>query len=75
MAIDIEEAGSPNRKTKQDHDSSEEGDETSQDRARRVSVTPNDPEKLEEVAEKLGLPKSKVYNMAFSTLLENLGLE
>lgn len=75
MAINIEEAGSPNRKTKDDTDPPEEGDESTRDRVKRVSVTPNDPEKLEQVAGKLGLPKSKVYNMAFSTLLENLGLE
>jgi DNA-binding IclR family transcriptional regulator len=36
-------------------------------------VTPRAPNLLEEVARELGLPKSKVYNMAFQALLEKIG--
>jgi hypothetical protein len=46
---------------------------SSSSRKSRVSVTPQDPERLEEVASDLGLPKSKVYNMGFRALLEKLG--
>lgn len=103
MSIDIEEAGSPRRKTKQEDtshegspesgspadqaksgsssegesssagESSSEGGSSPEGRKTRVSVTPKDPNKLEEVAEELGLPKSKVYNAGFQALLEKLG--
>ena len=43
------------------------------ERKRRVQVTPRDWKKVEAISEELGLPYSKVYNMAFSTLLEKLG--
>jgi hypothetical protein len=75
VSINIEEAGNPNRKTKDDKGPSAENEDSSQDRKKRISVTPTDPEKLKEVAEQLGLPKSKVYNMAFQTLLEDFGME
>jgi hypothetical protein len=35
-------------------------------------VTPRDPDLLDQMAGELGLPKSKVYNMAFGALLEKL---
>ncbi len=41
-------------------------------RKKRVQVTPNDWEALEEVAEHLGLPCSKVYNVAFRAYLNSL---
>ena len=40
---------------------------------RRVSVTPNNWERLEALSEELGLPYSKVYNVSFQALLEKLG--
>lgn len=79
MSIDIEEAGNPRRKTKRGEgepsgeESQSEG--SSGDRKTRISVTPKDPETLEKEAEKLGLPKSKVYNMGFQALLEKLGFD
>jgi hypothetical protein len=38
-------------------------------------VTPRDPDLLEQVAGELGLPKSKVYNLAFRTLIEKFGYQ
>lgn len=79
MSFDIEEAGNPRRKTKGEGGESggeqSNSDSSSGDRKARISVTPKDPEKLEEVAESLGLPKSKVYNMGFQALLEKLGMD
>ena len=78
MPIDIEEAGSPRRKTKDNKkkkssSGSKSGGGSQSSRKARVSVTPRDPEQLEEIANELGLPKSKVYNMGFKALLEKLG--
>jgi len=75
MAIDIEEAGSPRRKTQAEDKEAIADADSSGGRTKRVSVTPNDPEKLAEVAERLGLPKSKVYNMGFQHLVEKLNIE
>ena len=79
MAINIEEAGNPRRKTQTSTDSNgEQASSTgnsSNSRRKRISVTPKDPDKLEEVAEELGLPQSKVYNMGFQALLDKFGLE
>jgi hypothetical protein len=85
MSIDIEEAGNPRRKTKGDPSSDDasggetesresEGGGSSPGRKKRVSVTPRDLGKLEQVADDLGVPKSKVYNMGFQALLEKFGL-
>lgn len=69
--------GNPRRKTKATRSDGRRRAETerSSNRKRkpRVSVTPRDPNLLEEVACELGLPKSKVYNMAFQALLEKIG--
>jgi len=66
--------GNPARKTQQEDGRSSEGsDGSSQGRAKRVSVTPRDLGELEAVAAELGLPLSKVYNMAFQALREKLG--
>ncbi|MCS3632657.1 hypothetical protein GGP55_003277 [Salinibacter ruber] len=78
MPIDIEEAGNPRRKTKDNKKKksssrSKSGGGSQPGRKARVSVTPRDPEQLEEIANELGLPKSKVYNMGFKALLEKLG--
>lgn len=86
MSINVEEAGNPRRKTKaedgprnpdgKDPSSTDtSGKSSSSGRSARISVTPQDPGRLEELAEELGLPKSKVYNMAFQALLEKLGRE
>ncbi|MCS4187847.1 hypothetical protein [Salinibacter ruber] len=76
--MDIEDLGNPNRKTvnqdKEANSAHESSGDDSDGRKTRISVTPQDPEQLEEVANKLGgLPKSKVYNMGFQALLEKLG--
>lgn len=69
--------GNPRRKTKASRSDRKRCAETEQSSNRkrkpRVSVTPRDPNLLEEVARELGLPKSKVYNMGFRALLEKLG--
>lgn len=86
MSINIEEAGNPRRKTKSDASSEDasggetesrgsKGGGSSSGRKKRISVTPRDLWKLEEVADDLGVPKSKVYNMGFKALLEKLGME
>jgi hypothetical protein len=86
MSINIEEAGNPRRKTKSDASGGDasggetesrgsEGGGSSSGRKKRISVTPRDGEKLEEVADHFGVPKSKVYNMGFKALLEKFGLE
>lgn len=86
MSINTEELGNPRRKTKVGDDpggsagKAPSGEDTSgtgssSGRSSRISVTPRDPGRLEELAEELGLPKSKVYNMAFQALLEKLGRE
>lgn len=41
-------------------------------RKRRVTVTPQDPEVLEAISESFGLPRSKVYNLAFKALVDKL---
>jgi hypothetical protein len=45
---------------------------TSTGRKRRVAVTPQDPEVLEAISENFGLPRSKVYNLAFKALVDKL---
>lgn len=86
MSIDIEEAGNPRRKTKDEEVPNGEATEddspsdassrsASTGRKTRISVTPRDPDRLEEVASDLGIPKSKVYNMGFQALLEKFGME
>ena len=71
--------GNPRRKTKRSSRSDDTGtssasrSDAARDRTRRVSVTPQDPDALEALAEEFGLPQSKVYNMAFRALLEKLG--
>jgi hypothetical protein len=69
--------GNPVRSTKSASSSSgtdEDPDsDTSSRSTRRVSVTPQDWDKVEALAEEFGLPYSKVYNMGFNALLEKLG--
>lgn len=56
------------------NESTPQASSTSKDsRKKRVNVTPTDWDQLEAMAEKLGLPYSKVYNMAFSLLQDKFG--
>jgi hypothetical protein len=70
--------GNPARSTKggsspSDTDESSDADSSSgSPRTRRVSVTPRDWDQVEALADDLGLPYSKLYNLAFSALLEKL---
>lgn len=66
--------GNPRRRTRSEEEPSGERapSKGGSSRKARVSVTPRDPDRLEAVAEELGLPKSKVYNVAFQALLEKL---
>ncbi|MCS4060985.1 hypothetical protein [Salinibacter ruber] len=45
------------------------------DRKRRITVTPNSYDRLERAAEKLGLSKAGVYNLAFGRLVEQMELD
>ncbi|MCS4198468.1 hypothetical protein [Salinibacter ruber] len=45
------------------------------DRKRRITVTPNSYDRLERAAEKLGLSKAGVYNLAFGQLVEQMELD
>lgn len=64
--------GNPNRKTASSGEESRSGGQGDSDR-KRVYVTPRDFEQVDELAKELGIPRSKVYNMAFQALLEKLG--
>jgi hypothetical protein len=44
-------------------------------RKRRVKVTPDDWEKLEQVSEQLGVPRAMVYRIAFNHLCRSLDLK
>lgn len=48
---------------------------SARDRKRRITVTPNSYDRLERAAEKLGLSKAGVYNLAFGRLVEQMELD
>ncbi len=51
------------------------GANSGRDRKRRITVTPNSYDRLERAAEKLGLSKAGVYNLAFGRLVEQMELD
>jgi hypothetical protein len=73
--------GSPVRSTLERTENERPKDETppkaantgADGRRQRVTVTPQDWDELEAIATKYGLPRSKVYNVAFGALREKLG--
>jgi transcription initiation factor TFIIIB Brf1 subunit/transcription initiation factor TFIIB len=67
--------GNPARRTSRDRSKSESGRyrKSQWSRKTRVSVTAQKLEVLDQVAEELGLPRSKVYNQAFRALLKEMG--
>lgn len=65
--------GNPNRKTASSDEERSRTDGGGDSDRKRVYVTPRDFEQVDELAKELGIPRSKVYNMAFQALLEKLG--